>query len=167
MTLRQAADGLGRPVADLIGLIDAPDGVVLTGDVAFKDLETLVPGFELTEFRELLETGTIAAATPEPAPSPTEPVAPPAVASPTPAPSTPDPTASPQPEPLSTGAPGGITGAMTLREVADANGLAAADLVAAAGLPADVALDTTLRELRETVPGFELQSVRDAVASLD
>lgn len=54
MTLQQAADGLGMPVDELIGLLDAPPGVDIAPGAAFKDLEALVPGFELSAFREVL-----------------------------------------------------------------------------------------------------------------
>ncbi|HEX2856162.1 MAG TPA: hypothetical protein VHO26_01605 [Propionibacteriaceae bacterium] len=54
MTLQQAADGLGVPVAELIAALDAPPGVEVAPATAFKDLESLVPGFELSAFREVL-----------------------------------------------------------------------------------------------------------------
>lgn len=52
MTLGQAADGLGLDREVLIGLVGAPEGVTLTPDTAFRDVEGLVPGFELGTFRE-------------------------------------------------------------------------------------------------------------------
>lgn len=52
MTLGQAADGLRIDREVLIGLVGAPDGVTLTPDTAFRDVEGLVPGFELSTFRE-------------------------------------------------------------------------------------------------------------------
>ena len=54
MTLQQAADGLGVPVAELIDLLDAPPAVDVAPSTAFKDLESLVPGFELSALREVL-----------------------------------------------------------------------------------------------------------------
>lgn len=51
MTLGQAADGLGMSLADLITLVAAPAGSGVDGSTAFKDLEKLVPGFSLTDFR--------------------------------------------------------------------------------------------------------------------
>ena len=61
-------------------------------------------------------------------------------------------------------APGGsITGQHTLRQVAENAGVGLADLIAEAGLPPGVDVDVPLRTLRETVPGFEIQTVRDAV----
>jgi hypothetical protein len=54
MTLQQAADGVGIPVAIVIGLIGAPEGVSLAPSTVFKDVEALVPGFELVTFRDRL-----------------------------------------------------------------------------------------------------------------
>ena len=51
MTLQQAADGLGMPLADLLALVGAPAGSGVDGGTAFKDLEALVPGFSLSDFR--------------------------------------------------------------------------------------------------------------------
>jgi hypothetical protein len=55
---------------------------------------------------------------------------------------------------------------MTLRQVADANQLQVAVLVAECSLPSDVNADLTLRELSDTIPGFDVQVVKDAVARL-
>ena len=44
MTLQQAADGLGIPVATVIGLIDPADGGGLGPSTVFKDVEAKVPG---------------------------------------------------------------------------------------------------------------------------
>ncbi|MDV3222441.1 hypothetical protein, partial [Intrasporangium sp.] len=52
MTLQEAADGLGVPVDDLVALVGADEGAGVGPDTAFKDIEALVPGFELTTFRE-------------------------------------------------------------------------------------------------------------------
>lgn len=56
MTLQQAADGLGIPVATLTGLIAAPEAVGLAPSTAFKEVESLVPGFELASFRDRLRS---------------------------------------------------------------------------------------------------------------
>lgn len=73
MTLQQAADGVGPPVARVIGLIGAPEAVAVLPSAAFKDVETLVPGFELASFRDRLRdnlaAAPAAAATSGPAPS--------------------------------------------------------------------------------------------------
>jgi hypothetical protein len=54
MTLQHAADGLGIPVATVIGLIDPAAGAGLSPTTVFKDVEAEVPGFELATFREQL-----------------------------------------------------------------------------------------------------------------
>ena len=54
MTLGQAADGLRLDRDVLIGLVGAPEDVVLTPDTAFRDVEGLVPGFELSTFRDVV-----------------------------------------------------------------------------------------------------------------
>ena len=54
MALQHAADGLGIPVATVIGLIDPAAGAGLSPTTVFKDVEAEVPGFELATFREQL-----------------------------------------------------------------------------------------------------------------
>lgn len=71
MTLQQAADGLGVTVDDLVTLIGAPDQSLLTPGTAFKDVESVVPGFSLTTFREavralLASRGVTTTPVPEP-----------------------------------------------------------------------------------------------------
>jgi hypothetical protein len=171
MTLQQAADGVGMPFAELVTLINPPDPSLLTPTTAFKDLEALVPGFGLTAFRETLRTYlaarngtpiTTPTTTPPPVPSPT------AVASAIPT-STPTSTATHTSTAQATGTGTGdasIKGSMTLRQVADANQLQVAVLVAECSLPSDVNADLTLREVSDTIPGFDVQVVKDAVARL-
>ncbi|HRW18272.1 MAG TPA: hypothetical protein P5181_05445 [Dermatophilaceae bacterium] len=55
MTVQQAADGLGMPVADVIALIAPPAGVVVGPETPLKELESLVPGFSLAELRARLQ----------------------------------------------------------------------------------------------------------------
>ncbi|HSN11584.1 MAG TPA: hypothetical protein VLS51_05720 [Propionibacteriaceae bacterium] len=74
MTLQQAADGLGVTVDDLVTLIGAPDPSLLTPGTAFKDVESVVPGFSLTTFREsvrALLAGRGVTTTPAPEPTKT------------------------------------------------------------------------------------------------
>lgn len=162
MTLQQAADGLGVPVDDLIGLVGAPQGVAVTGGAALKDLESIVSGFDLTAYRDRVQAyldgsaATAGAATsPTNAPSTALPTLP--TGAPSPATPTGTPTGTPE---------GGVRGTMTVREVAAANGLDVSDLLAAARLPADLDPGTVLRDIQESVPGFEIQAIRDAVAAL-
>lgn len=149
MTLQQAADGLGIPLPELIGLIGPPPGVTLSGQTAFKDVEGLVPGFELAGFRDKVIAhqagGTATGASTLPATT-----APAASHTPTGA----------------AAASGAVTGSMTLREVAEANQVDLAALIAEVGLPAQVNPDLPLRDLKNALPGFEIQAVRDAVTAL-
>lgn len=174
LTMQDAADGLGIPVEEVIALIEAPAGVEITPQTAFKELEELIPGFELTGFREVLRAHLAGTS----APASTSPSAPPATSatapSTTPVQPSPTPTGTPRGgggTPTGTGQPGGqstqeITGQQTLQQVADAHGLDVAALIAESGLPADTDPRTQLKTLRDTVPGFEIQQVRDAVARM-
>ena len=177
MTLQEAADGLGVPATELVALVQAPAGVVLEPETAFKDIEGLVPGFELTAYRDVVQahldgrSGTTAAAPATGAPAATQAATPSATPSGTPsaivptAPSSVTPTHVPTATP--TGTPeGDIRGSMTIREVAEANDVPIDRLLDEAGLPADLDPDLALREIQNVVPGFEIQTVRDAVAAL-
>lgn len=173
MTLQQAADGLGVPVEDLVALVGAPEGAGVGPDTAFKDIEGLVPGFELTTYRETVQAylderagkASAVAATTLPTSLPTSPAASPAT------PATPVPTTTHVPTGTPTGTPSGtpesgVRGSMTLAEVAETNGVALDRLLAKSGLPADLDPDTVLREIQNVVPGFEIQTIRDAIAQL-
>ncbi len=160
MTIQQAADGLGLEPQEIITLLDAPDGVEIGPQTQFKELEELITGFGLTTFRPVLTAYLTGSAPPAAATS---------SSSQTSAPAAPDPT--PTGTPTGTGTPGSgstasITGQMTLRQVADDYGLDVAVLAAEAGLPADTDPDLALKQIRDTVAGFEIQAVRDAVARL-
>lgn len=152
MTLQQAADGLGVPVVELIGVIDPSGTAGLTPEVAFRDVEELVAGFELSAFKDQLQAHLDAAAASATAPSATAPSL----------------TRSPAAVPVASGDDGSasITGRMTLTEVAQANGLDLAELVAACGLPPDADTRTALKDLTQSYPSFEIQQVRDAVTQL-
>lgn len=176
MTLREGADGLGVPAEDLLALVEAPEGSGVGPDTAFKDIEGLVPGFELTTYRDKVQAyldersgvAPAAAATTLPTALPTTlpPTAGTATTPATPAPTTTHvPTGTPTG--TATGTPeGGVRGAMTLQEVAETNGIAIDRLLAESGLPADLDPGTVLREIQNVVPGFEIQTIRDAVAKL-
>lgn len=173
MTLQQAADGLGVPVEDLVALVGAAEGVGVGPETAFKDIEGLVPGFELTTYRETVQAylderagkAPAVAATTLPTSLPTAPAAAPAT------PATPVPTTTHVPTGTPTGTPSGtsessVRGSMTLAEVAETNGVALDRLLAESGLPADLDPDTVLREIQNVVTGFEIQTIRDAIAEL-
>lgn len=167
MTLQQAATGLGVDVQQLIALVGAPAGVTLTPETAFKDIEGLVPGFELTAFRDKVRALTGEAVV---VPAPTTPAAAPSPAQPpatTPQPAAP---AASTHTPTGTGTGAGstqsITGQSTIRQIAQANGLDPALLAKEAGIPATMSLDAALKDIKSAVPGFEIQAVRDAVDRL-
>jgi hypothetical protein len=156
MTVQQAADGLDVPVQVVVETIGGEPGAVLPGST-FKDVEAVVPGFNLDTLKEALRLRL----------SPTSSAAP----SSAPASSTPPSSASathqPQPSGSGTGAGGStVSGQQTLRQVAEAYKLDLARLIVEAGLPAEVNPDVALRTLRDTVAGFEMQQVRDAVERL-
>lgn len=152
MTLQEAADGLGMTVTPMITLIAPPASAELTPQTAFKDIEGLVPGFELSTFKEQLRVYLAGSATPTP------------VAGPASAPSpsdVPDATDSHVP-----GSTGSVTGQSTLAGVALAAGVDLDALVRESGLPEDVNTRVPLKELRDSMPDFEIQQVRDAVTRL-
>ena len=84
MSLQVAADGLGVTVDDLVTLIEPPDRNALSATTLFKDIEALVPGFELTTFRDKLRTFLATRnGAPLPTPTPAATAAPATSASPT------------------------------------------------------------------------------------
>ncbi len=157
MTIQQAADGLGIPVGVIIEAIGDPTGTVQPS-TAFKEVEAVVPDFSLDDFREVLRVLLASSAPTSASPTPT-----PTASAPAPSVTTSPPT--PQPTHTSTST-NSVTGQQTLRQVAADNRIDLATLIAEAGLPADVNPDVALRTLRDTVPGFEMQQVRDAVDRL-
>ena len=165
MTLQQAADGVGLPFGELVTVINPPDPGSLMPTTAFKELEALVPGFDLTTFRETLRVYLAARnGTPIPPVTPSAPSSPSVVVTTTPsAPVTH--TSTPQATGTGTG-DASIKGSMTLRQVAEANHLTVAALAAECALPGDVNADLTLRELADSIPGFDVQVVKDAVARI-
>ena len=155
MTVQQGADGLAVPASVILAEIGGEPGVV-SAATAFKDVEALVPGFSLDDLKTRLWVVLGATATPAPSSS----SSPAVTASAAPAPSS-TPSSTPTGTP-----PSGVTGQQTLRQVAEANNLELAVLIAEAGLPAATNPDVALRTLRDSVPGFEISQVRDAVDRL-
>lgn len=87
MSLQAAADGLGITFDEMVTLINPADRSVLLPTTLFKEIEGLVPGFELTAFRETLRAflagrsgSTPPTPTPTTAPTPTTTSAPAATA---------------------------------------------------------------------------------------
>lgn len=54
MSLQAAADGLGITVDDIVTLIGPSDRSALTPTTLFKEIEAIVPGFELSVLRDQL-----------------------------------------------------------------------------------------------------------------
>jgi hypothetical protein len=76
MSLQAAADGVGVTLDDLITLINPSDRSLLSPATLFKEIEAIVPGFELSTFRETLRAFLAArdgapSPTPMPSASPT------------------------------------------------------------------------------------------------
>ncbi len=185
MTIQQAADGLGMTADELIAIMDPPAGVTLTPDLAFKDVEVIWPEFELSALRTTLgapaegaegpksSTTPAASASTSAAPSPSRTGTPGGQGTPggagTPGAGggTPTGTGTPRGDRAGGGASAeNITGQSTLQGVADDIGVPVATLIAEIGLPADTDPRATLKTLRDTIPGFEIQQVRDAAARL-
>jgi len=69
MTIQQAADGLGVPAQRLIDAL-GPQASGLAPSTAFKDVEDVVPGFELSTFRDQLREVLASPAAAEPSQTP-------------------------------------------------------------------------------------------------
>lgn len=164
MSIQQAADGLGMSAADIIALLNAPAGLEIKPTTLFKELESLIDGFELSTFREVLRAHLAGTAAPSATPAATSASVPQQGS--TGAPATPTDAATSHAPTATSTSTQAISGRMTLREVATSNGVDLAELIKKAGLPADVNPDQTLTELRTAIPGFEIQTIRDAVAAL-
>lgn len=169
MTLRQVAEGLGIPQADLYKLLSLPEDI--PSETALKDLEGIVEGFEVSLVREVVDAHLAGQAAAQPAsPMPTETSTPAAAGSE----ATSDHTAKgegagtgPTPLPsgvLLTGAD--IKGRHTLREIADQAQVPLADLLAALKLPPDTDPSLSVKSLVDGGKVPETQDVRDAVTAL-
>lgn len=88
MSLQQVADGMGMDVAQLYTLLGLPAGI--TPDTALKDLEGIIPGFEVSTVREVVDGAQGSASAPDETVPPVPSVTPEAAhAAPTPVPPTP------------------------------------------------------------------------------
>ncbi len=192
MTLQQVSDGLGIEQAEMYTLLGIPADI--PASTALKEMETLLPDFDMTGVRaaladslgetSLVEAGepvnTEAAATlqptlqPTPHPTPT-PQAPPTKAASTlstPVEHTPqgdglgDGTG---PTPVAEGVlltGADVKGKHTLQEIADQAQISLADLLAALDLPADSEPTTAVRDLVEQGRVADMDAVRAAVTVL-
>lgn len=189
MTLQQVADGFGLTPSQLIEIIGLP--AEISPDTALKDLEAIVPGFEVSTVRERVAIYLEEAAIPT-----SEGVQPTAIretlttegrstataidaSQPTPTVEmTPSVTATLEhipggdgsgPTPLPPGetlAGADIKGNHTLRQISEQAKVALPELLTRLGLPDDINPDTTVRDLVRNGQTSEVQVVRDVVTAL-
>lgn len=170
MTLQQVMDGLDVSKVELYAVGGIP--LDIPAETALKDLEGIVPDFEISTLREKLA-------------APANPIEPLAPIEPTPLP---QPTATPQPvhtQPITgthsgdgtglglTPLPPGqvlpadqIKGRMTLREVSDQCAVPIDQLLAALNLPANTDPNVAIKDLINAGTLNEVTAVKDAVAKL-
>ena len=165
MTLQQISDGIPIPLDELYALVEIPGDI--PAETALKDLEGVVPDFEVTVLRERLTTwqsgGAPADRLPTVAPT-TPPLEPP---TPSPAP-TAVPTHSPAQQPATPAAAPAcdIRGKMTLQDVSAGCGVALERLVEASGLPAGTSSDAVVKDLISQGLLPDLATLKAAVATL-
>ncbi|MCA0438384.1 MAG: hypothetical protein LCH98_18280 [Actinobacteria bacterium] len=170
MTVQQASDGLGVDIPTLLRLAgaDAATAAAVTPDTPLNQLEATLGGFSMEAFRAAVTAHLTSGGAPAPSgPSPSA----------LPSTGASGGSASPHPSgtgtgsrtgaasPSGTGSASGVTGQMTLAQVASAYGMALPDLLAKAGLPADAPTDVPLRTLKDRYPDFEIATVRTAVGA--
>ena len=165
MTLQQISDGIPIPLDELYALVEIPGDI--PAETALKDLEGVVPDFEVTVLRERLTTwqggGAPADRLPTVAPT-TPPLEPP---TPSPAP-TAVPTHSPAQQPATPAAAPAcdIRGKMTLQDVSAGCGVALERLVEASGLPAGTSSEAVVKDLISQGLLPDLATLKAAVATL-
>lgn len=170
MTLTDIMTGINISKPELYDLMKIPADVPETS--ALKDLEKIVPGFETSTLRDALTARAASAPTPV-APTPVAPaIQPTARITGTGALSathaTDDGT-----RPTPTALPPGVTltvdqikGSMTLRQVSEQTGVSLGAILGALKLPADVGVDTALKDLISAGKLTEVTQVRDALTRL-
>lgn len=184
MSFQQVADGFGMETAALYAELGLPDD--LPPATALKEMEAIIPGFEVSTVREAIDAflgddGTAADAAERQVSQPD--VVPTAVPEPTAAPTAePSPTAAAvEHVPVGDGSGTGdgtgdgpaapttaveIKGRHTLRQIAETTGVNLDDLLTALGLPPDAEVDTEVRSLVESGAIDEVDTIRTAVAEL-
>ncbi len=145
MTLADVAATYQVPEAELRGRLGLPADLPM--DTALKDIEAIVSGFEVSAVRDVVTAyrAELAGATPTatvPAPTSDVPEATPAL----------QPTAE-------------IKGKDTLEDVARIYGISVEEIVAAAGLPADVDVHAPLKDIADKY-GVEILAIREAVDAI-
>ncbi|MDH7490330.1 MAG: hypothetical protein QHH80_12595 [Anaerolineae bacterium] len=147
MTLADVSEIYGIPEAELRSRLNLPAD--LPADTALKDIEALVSGFEVSAVRDAVAAYRAGLSGVAPEPQPTA------------APEQPTETASGTPVSgaLSTDE---IKGKNTLAEVASMYGIPVEQIVAEAGLPADVDVKAPLKDIAAKY-GIEILNIREAV----
>lgn len=159
MTLQQVIEGLELDQAQVYALGNIPNEV--PPSTALKDLEGVIPGFELTTLRNALNAKLSAPAPTEPAaadktPTPVEIVTPSSVIH-----------GSPTPLPAGQVLPADqVKGRMSLREVSDQCAVPLDQLLAALELSPETNPDTLLKDLVAEGQISEITSVQQAVGGL-
>jgi len=183
MTFQQLSDGYGIPKDTLYELLVIPPEIPV--DTALKDMESILPDFEVSTVREMIDTYLEQA-------QPLEDKQDSGSSSITPAPAAiadqtgivsegevndihPAQTASPPdgtgvgPTALPAGQvlPGSeIKGRHTLQDIVDQCNVPASDLMTALGLPVDIDLSTPVKDLASQGQVIDVQNVRDIVTGL-
>lgn len=168
MTLEQLSTGFGIPLDELYALTGIPAGT--PPETALKEMEQVVPGFEVSQVRLQINAWLAGGEPPAVESQPTTPA-------PTPA-ATPEPTIEHQsqgdgsgtgPTPLPPGMrlpAAEIKGRHTLQEIADQCQVSLPELLKILGLPENTNPATTVKTLVGQGNITEIQTIRDAVASL-
>lgn len=148
-TLAQVSDAFGIPMAELLPLLGLPEDTAPA--TPLKELEAYN---EVSAVRDLVAVHLGLPPTGEVAPAGGEPAATTATATPA-VPAAEVPAAETAPE---------ITGNTTLQQISDASGMPLELLYEQLSLPTSVTPQTTLRDLKTILPGFEVETVRTLVA---
>ncbi len=148
MTLADVSEIYGIPEAELWSRLNLPAD--LPADTALKDIEALVGGFEVSAVRDAVAAyrAELSGGAPEPQGTATAPEQPTQAPSETPASGS-----------LSTEE---IKGKNTLAEVASMYGIPVEQIIAEAGLPADVDVKAPLKDIAAKY-GIEILNIREAV----
>lgn len=172
MTLRQVMDGFNIPKDELYQMVKIPGDVPDT--TPLKDIEKMVEGFETSSLRDAMAAWKPGAIAPAQAPAIATPAPP---AAPTPVGATTVVTGThvtadgvrPTPTPLPAGAvlaADQIKGSMTLRQISDQAKVSLDAMLGELKLPADVGVDTAIKDLVSAGKLAEVTLVRDAVTKL-
>jgi hypothetical protein len=144
MTIQQIADGFDLSLDELYDLLELPSDIPY--DTALKDLEKILPGFEVNNVKEAIEPNTILS-TADISPTPT-PTIPPILVVETPASLEHEPQSGPTPLPADYFlAATEIKGRTTLKEIIENGMIPHDDLLLALGLPMEFNTAISVKDL--------------------